>query len=510
MDDEGARRGYWIFRLEKARIRDIFSLLFTRRTISDYDFVDSGEPAPSPLSGGDSSADFKTRSVIAVVLAVQMMLSSASGFMASLGRGIEFLLNLPSFNGGFRSLIRRLLTASVVKPKREAKEFRSINAHLNGRLGLGQSNLAVPAQTQDGNINLIELLYLTILAASRAYENEANVTDVVNNHWKMHFVEFYNCWNKFLKKNATKAFIFCDKAEDASLICVAFRGTELFDFADWQTDLDISYVSMGSSRGRVHLGFMKALGLQDAKDVVIGFPKKPPAEENGKPLAYYAIRKKLTELGQQHPKARILITGHSLGGALAALFPALLSYHDEKAILEKIMVIPHAQPRVGDKTFSKYMMKAIGDRYLRTVYRYDLVPRVPPTSRFLNVFAHFGKCVYYTRWYAYKEVETVPNWNYFNPIYNTLMYWGAWEDLFWAFYLREGIESVVYRFVVGILVPIFGPGIVCHNTRNYLNGAEYAREQGRQEEDDDGGEELQGEDAVRGWRRIEGRDQKAM
>ncbi|MQM09136.1 hypothetical protein Taro_042002 [Colocasia esculenta] len=458
MDDEGARRGYWIFRLEKARIRDIFSLLFTRRTISDYDFVDSdGEPAPSPPSGGDSSADFKTRSVIAVVLAVQMMLSSASGFMASLGRGIEFLLNLPSFNGGFLSLIRRLLTASVVKPNREAKEFRSIIAHLNGPLGLGQSNLAVPAQTQDDKINLIKFLHLSIVAASRVYENEANVTDVVNNHWK----------------NATQAFIFCDKAEDASLICVAFRGTEVFDAADWITDIDLSYISMGSGRGSVHLGFMKALGLQDGEDVVKGFPKEPPAEEDGKPLAYYAIRKQLTELAQKHPKARILVTGHSLGGALAALFPALLAYHDEKAILEKLMVIPHAQPRVGDKTFSKYMMKSIGHRYLRTVYRYDIVPRVPPTSRFLNVFAHFGTCVYYTKWNAYEEVETVPNWNYFNPIYNARMYRAAWEDLFLAFYLREGIASVVYRFVVGMLVPIFGPGIVCHSPRNYLNGAEH-------------------------------------
>ncbi|MQL82242.1 hypothetical protein Taro_014712, partial [Colocasia esculenta] len=277
----------------------------------------------------------------------------------------------------------------------------------------------------------------------------------------------------FLKKNATQAFIFCDKAEDASLICVAFRGTEVFDAADWITDIDLSYISMGSGRGNVHLGFMKALGLQDRKDMEKGFPKEPPAEEDGKPLAYYAIRKQLTELAQKHPKARIVVTGHSLGGALAALFPALLAYHDETAILKMMMVIPHAQPRVGDKTFSKYMMEAIGHRYLRTVYRYDLVPRVPPTSRFLNVFSHFGKCVYYTNWYAYEEVETVPNWNYFNPIYNTRMYWGAWEDLFWAFYHREGIASVVYRFVVGILVPIVGPGIVCHNTRNYLHGAKH-------------------------------------
>ncbi|MQL82240.1 hypothetical protein Taro_014711, partial [Colocasia esculenta] len=187
MDDGGARRGYWIFRLEKARIRDIFSLLFTRRTISDYDFVDSGvAPAPSssPPSGGASKSDFKTRCVIAVVLAAQMMLSGSSGFLASLGRGIEFLLNLPSFNGGFRPLIWRILTASVAKPKREAKEFRSIIAHINGRLGLGRGNLVVPAQTQDDKINLTEFLHLTAMAASRAYDNEANVTDVVNNHWK--------------------------------------------------------------------------------------------------------------------------------------------------------------------------------------------------------------------------------------------------------------------------------------------------------------------------------------
>ncbi|XXG55094.1 hypothetical protein AAC387_Pa03g2820 [Persea americana] len=134
---------------------------------------------------------------------------------------------------------------------------------------------------------------LTMMAAKVAYENEAYIKKAID-HWKMHSVGFFNCWNVFLKEFGTQAYIFCDQSVDANLIVVAFRGTEAFNAKDWMTDVDLSWITMGNM-GRAHLGFMKAMGLQDEKDYLKGWPKDYQGEK-GKPLAYYSIRDTLKTL----------------------------------------------------------------------------------------------------------------------------------------------------------------------------------------------------------------------
>jgi len=62
-----------------------------------------------------------------------------------------------------------------------------------------------------------------------------------------------------LQKKSTQAFIFSDKEVDAQLVVIAFRGTEPFDADDWGTDFDFSWYQF-SQIGKVHLGFLEALG----------------------------------------------------------------------------------------------------------------------------------------------------------------------------------------------------------------------------------------------------------
>ncbi|MQM22924.1 hypothetical protein Taro_055983 [Colocasia esculenta] len=480
---------YMVFRQDKLRFRDVFRLLFTKKRLVDYNFVDCSSHAEFEL--GDVHADW----TFALLAAVQRILFAISTPLKWVGVIVEFFLNFWSLNGGLLGLIRRILTVSVTIPVPGSASYRSIIGHVDGRFDLYKEEDAshlvssVPMMDSLGDIKPLDL---TMMAAKIVYENPHYIKHVVNNCWKMHFVAFFDCWNKFLTHKTTQAFVFCDRREDARLICVAFRGTEPFNADDWLTDTDLSYISMGPDKGRVHLGFMKALGIQDETNFGRGFPKDLPQDHphhhvaaktsSRRPLAYYAIRHTLEELLAEHPNAKILVTGHSLGAALACLFPALLVYHRQDAILDRVLgVVTHAQPRVGDKAFKLYMESAAAKlKFYRMVYRHDMVPRVPFDRPPFSMFTHFGTCVYYHNWYTGQVVNEMPMPNYFDldPVNVIPMYLHAWGDLVRAFFLgrflgkdfEEGWISIIYR-LTGLLIP----GVASHSPRDYLNGARLAR-----------------------------------
>ncbi|KAA8541564.1 hypothetical protein F0562_022716 [Nyssa sinensis] len=265
---------YLIFRPENGGIGDLFRFLVLSNKASGAKFLESSDHdfvAEALLGGGGVTPDH--RWVIFVSIIVRKIIALFGKPMEWTGYIVEFLLNLLSENGNLLGLLYNLLHGKVVMPRRDSETFVSAIGHLDGRIDLYKSNLLMeeisePASGQ--RIIRVEigdraLMDLCMIASKLAYENASVVRNVVNHHWKMHFVDFYNCWNDYQKERSTQVFILCDKPKDANLILISFRGTEPFDADDWCTDFDYSWYEI-PKLGKVHMGFLEALGLGSRVD----------------------------------------------------------------------------------------------------------------------------------------------------------------------------------------------------------------------------------------------------
>ncbi|KAL6227362.1 hypothetical protein ACLB2K_001320 [Fragaria x ananassa] len=395
-------RNYLVLRPDKAGPIKLVQFLWSG-------YIAEGEDAMILCAQGEEE-NLKRKWLISLTLLLQMILLWIAKPMRNFGLAFEWFLNLPSSNRAWLQLSLDLLTGDLKKEK-ESASFISTVGHTDKRVKL------------DSSISREDVRYkraLSAMAAKIAYENEAFIRDTVTNKWQMDLIKFYDFYNYYQEKNTTQAFMLHDPVDE--LIVVAFRGTEFFDADAWSTDLDICWFKYRCI-GKVHGGFMKALGLTPE-----GFPDEEPETEYR--LAYYTLRKRLRDLVKDNNNTKFIVTGHSLGGALVILFAAILALHNEGLLLERLEgVYTFWQPRVGDKDFQRFMEKQMKDhniKYQRIVYSHDLVPRIPfDSSTFL--FKHFGTCLYYNSLYKEKILKEEPNKNYFAPMFKYLV--AVWERL---------------------------------------------------------------------------------
>ena len=135
---------------------------------------------------------------------------------------------------------------------------------------------------------------------------------------------------------------------------LVFRGTKLPQ--DWMTDLACTPVRFdwvfngGPAIGEIHAGFGHCLA--DRLSAII------------------------SALSSRDLNKPLLITGHSLGGALAALAGACFNVLGSP-VPTVSAIYTFGQPRIGLHDFCNTYSRILADKLVRFVNKQDLVPRVP-------------------------------------------------------------------------------------------------------------------------------------
>ncbi|HEY9879611.1 MAG TPA: lipase family protein, partial [Leptolyngbyaceae cyanobacterium] len=169
----------------------------------------------------------------------------------------------------------------------------------------------------------------------------------------------------------TQAFIFRQGKD----IILVFRGSQQLN--DWRTNFKIrlkQFTLMADQKsvppkGMVHRGFLDA--WQSVEKMVVYYLKK-----------------------WRTPETRLWVTGHSLGGALAAMATISL----ESQGFEVSGLYTFGQPRIADWTLVNYMNGKMRDRIYRYANNNDVVPLIPPPFlpwAPLRVYGHMGHFRYF-------------------------------------------------------------------------------------------------------------------
>ncbi|XP_058725153.1 triacylglycerol lipase OBL1 [Vicia villosa] len=451
MDSEQSfYKDYLLLKPKEASVFELCCFLCSSNT-RNRGFIDCSE--------GLEVREFGQRWFLFISVVAQKVLVALEPLLKIVGDMLELWLNRIASNGGFIRLFFNILKGEMITPEKSSAEFLTVVGHLDPRVNL------------DKNIHQNDPEYkalLSIMASKFAYENEQFISTMVTNHWGMELLGQYSFWNDYQKHESTKAMIIKDTKSEPNLILVAFRGTIPFDAEQWKTDIDISWFDIPNV-GKIHGGFMKALGLLKNR----GWPKQID-ERGAHRYAYYSIREELRAVLRENEDAKFILTGHSLGGALAILFIAVLIFHEEEWLLEKLEgVYTFGQPRVGDQKFGEFMkskMKMYDVKCFRYVYCNDLVPRVPYDDQSL-FYKHFSPCLYYNSLYQGKVLEEEPNKNYYSLLWVIPKMLNAVWEVIRGFLLpffvgkdyKQNWFMVMFRFV-GLTFP----GVPAHFPTDYV------------------------------------------
>jgi pimeloyl-ACP methyl ester carboxylesterase len=147
-------------------------------------------------------------------------------------------------------------------------------------------------------------------------------------------------------------------------VFIVIRGTRAGESTDWKANLAFELTADARLAGRVHAGFLKLVdqsGFARTLETVVDM-----ARRDGK---------------------RLVLAGHSLGGALATLAASLVDFE-----LRPDRMMTFGQPQVGDRDFAESFPHDLLDRF---VLGRDLVTQLPlppfPFSFLTPSYRHVGR-----------------------------------------------------------------------------------------------------------------------
>jgi hypothetical protein len=196
------------------------------------------------------------------------------------------------------------------------------------------------------------------------------------------------------------------QSQDGRVAILCYRGTPPTSLITWVTDFQVEPVKIrvpapsGDGSGEVHGGFYR--NVRSTRFKIVKLLEQA--------IAGRSILDPADNPDDQPPAQGLevlYVTGHSLGGASAALFAALLTAQPSPyggidpgtyaQIRDRLRAVyTYGSPMVGDPAFAASCNRdsLLGERVIRFVYANDVVPQVPPRAS--GRFEHFGRECRYT------------------------------------------------------------------------------------------------------------------
>lgn len=225
------------------------------------------------------------------------------------------------------------------------------------------------------------------------------------------------------------------------VVILVYRGTEPVNLINWLTDseagpekVELDVGEDGQTFGGVHPGFYRNVRATRYK---IG-------EALLRAVDGRSIRDDVADgevvdgLMPPAPMKALYVTGHSLGGAMAALMGALIHLQPSyRSAFDSALqaVYTFGQPMVGTPAFAAAceQREPVRDRLFRFIYEGDPVPSLP--SRDTGEWQHFGR-----EWHYLTELRNRPcgGWQYRSRSTTGQMRWiGSLLGAFGAFPLSQ-------------------------------------------------------------------------
>ena len=297
------------------------------------------EPPPTPPPANTISSTSSDRGTVATIA---IDLSEGQWTHADIPIEVHLRLKLPTTPKA---------AAESRPPEAKGAEPRWVehSESLEGLMRKGTPAADVPGfdrQSLEHDLFSWRTALSAAIASKLAYEDADSIEQTVRQRWRMNHCEF-------IQRDKSECFL----AWSDRQAILAFRGTQMTNLGDWLTDLDVLPITR--DYGIVHRGFQSA---------------------------FQVVQTALEDHLQRLDGIPLVVTGHSLGGALATI--AAAEWRGRHSIRG---IYTFGQPAVGRSTFPQYMGLHYGSKFFRIVYRDDVVARVPLT------FAHVGKLFRFNR-----------------------------------------------------------------------------------------------------------------